>query len=149
MKPAFLLRALIAGFLAILAAPVPAARRDLDKLSFGTNYGSWKAEHGGFSGAGRRHPTKLTGSTSPSSPAGPTPATACCMTASKLDFSITANTLSRLTRSPAACRWWRSPPCSERSGGAADPSGSEGRKIEDLKPLTLLVSKEGMTTYFQ
>jgi len=71
--------------------------------------------------------------------------------AGKLDFFMSANTLQTFDAvTKQTCRWWRSPPCSRRIRRCCcfHPE-LKVTKIEDLKPLTLLVSKEGMTSYFQ
>ena len=92
MNPAFLLRALIAGFLAILAAPAPAGAQTLDKVSFGTNWVA-EAEHGGFFQALADGTYKAYGLDVTIEPGGPNTNNRLLLTAGKLDFSMTANTL--------------------------------------------------------
>ena len=92
MNPAFLLRALIAGFLVILALPVPAGAQTLDKVSFGTNWVA-EAEHGGFFQALADGTYKAYGLDVTIQPGGPNTNNRLLLTAGKLDFSITANTL--------------------------------------------------------
>ena len=149
MNPAFLLRALIAGFLAILAAPVPAGAQTLDKVSFGTNWVA-EAEHGGFFKALADGTYKAYGLDVTIEPGGPNTNNRMLLTAGKLDFSITANTLqsfdavaNNVPLVAVAAMFQKDPEVL-----LTHPEVKVAR-IEDLKPLTLLVSKEGMTTYFQ
>ena len=149
MNPAFLLRALIAGFLAILAAPAPAGAQTLDKVSFGTNWVA-EAEHGGFFQALADGTYKAYGLDVTIEPGGPNTNNRLLLTAGKLDFSITANTLqsfdavaNNVPLVAVAAMFQKDPEV------LLTHPEVKVAKIEDLKPLTLLVSKEGMTTYFQ
>ena len=149
MNPAFLLRALIAGFLAILAAPAPAGAQTLDKVSFGTNWVA-EAEHGGFFQALADGTYKAYGLDVTIEPGGPNTNNRLLLTAGKLDFYITANTLqsfdavaNNVPLVAVAAMFQKDPEVL-----LTHPEVKVAR-IEDLKPLTLLVSKEGMTTYFQ
>ena len=149
MNPAFLLRALIAGFLAILAAPAPAGAQTLDKVSFGTNWVA-EAEHGGFFQALADGTYKAYGLDVTIEPGGPNTNNRLLLTAGKLDFSMTANTLqsfdavaNNVPLVAVAAMFQKDPEVL-----LTHPEVKVAR-IEDLKPLTLLVSKEGMTTYFQ
>ena len=149
MNPAFLLRALIAGFLAILAAPAPAGAQTLDKVSFGTNWVA-EAEHGGFFQALADGTYKAYGLDVTIEPGGPNTNNRMLLTAGKLDFSMTANTLqsfdavaNNVPLVAVAAMFQKDPEV------LLTHPEVKVAKIEDLKPLTLLVSKEGMTTYFQ
>jgi NitT/TauT family transport system substrate-binding protein len=149
MNPAFLLRALILGFLAILGAPVPAGAQTLDKVSFGTNWVA-EAEHGGFFQALADGTYKAYGLDVTIEPGGPNTNNRMLLTAGKLDFYITANTLqsfdavaNNVPLVAVAAMFQRDPEV------LLTHPEVKVAKIEDLKPLTLLVSKEGMTTYFQ
>ena len=149
MNPAFLLRALIAGFLAILAAPAPAGAQTLDKVSFGTNWVA-EAEHGGFFQALADGTYKAYGLDVTIEPGGPNTNNRMLLTAGKLDFYMTANTLqsfdavaNNVPLVAVAAMFQRDPEV------LLTHPEVKVAKIEDLKPLTLLVSKEGMTTYFQ
>ena len=149
MNPAFLLRALIAGFLVILALPVPAGAQTLDKVSFGTNWVA-EAEHGGFFQALADGTYKAYGLDVTIQPGGPNTNNRMLLTAGKLDFSITANTLqsfdavaNNVPLVAVAAMFQKDPEV------LLTHPEVKVAKIEDLKPLTLLVSKEGMTTYFQ
>ena len=149
MNPAFLLRALIVGFLAILAASVPAGAQTLDKVSFGTNWVA-EAEHGGFFQALADGTYKAYGLDVTIEPGGPNTNNRMLLTAGKLDFYITANTLqsfdavaNNVPLVAVAAMFQKDPEV------LLTHPEVKVAKIEDLKPLTLLVSKEGMTTYFQ
>ena len=149
MNPAFLLRALIAGFLAILAAPAPAGAQTLDKVSFGTNWVA-EAEHGGFFQALADGTYKAYGLDVTIEPGGPNTNNRLLLTAGKLDFSMTANTLqsfdavaNNVPLVAVAAMFQKDPEVL-----LTHPEVKVAR-IEDLKPLTLLVSKEGVTSYFQ
>ena len=149
MNPAFLLRALIVGFLATLAAPVPAGAQTLDKVSFGTNWVA-EAEHGGFFQALADGTYKAYGLDVTIEPGGPNTNNRMLLTAGKLDFYITANTLqsfdaiaNNVPLVAVAAMFQKDPEV------LLTHPEVKVAKIEDLKPLTLLVSKEGMTTYFQ
>jgi NitT/TauT family transport system substrate-binding protein len=149
MNPAFLLRALIVGFLATLTAPVPAGAQTLDKVSFGTNWVA-EAEHGGFFQALADGTYKAYGLDVTIEPGGPNTNNRMLLTAGKLDFYITANTLqsfdavaNNVPLVAVAAMFQKDPEVL-----LTHPEVKVAR-IEDLKPLTLLVSKEGMTTYFQ
>jgi NitT/TauT family transport system substrate-binding protein len=149
MNPAFFPGALILGFLAILGAPVPAGAQTLDKVSFGTNWVA-EAEHGGFFQALADGTYKAYGLDVTIEPGGPNTNNRMLLTAGKLDFYITANTLqsfdavaNNVPLVAVAAMFQRDPEV------LLTHPEVKVAKIEDLKPLTLLVSKEGMTTYFQ
>jgi NitT/TauT family transport system substrate-binding protein len=149
MNPAFLLRALILGFLAIQAAPVPAGAQTLDKVSFGTNWVA-EAEHGGFFQALADGTYKAYGLDVTIEPGGPNTNNRMLLTAGKLDFYITANTIqsfdavaNNVPLVAVAAMFQKDPEV------LLTHPEVKVAKIEDLKSLTLLVSKEGMTTYFQ
>ena len=92
MNPAFLLRALTAGLLALPTALMPARAQTLDKVSFGTN---WVAdvEHGGFFQAAADGTCKKYGLDVTIVPGGPNTNNRILLTAGKIDFFMTANTL--------------------------------------------------------
>src|SRR3981081_3696848 len=92
MNPAFLTRALTAGLLALAAALMPARAETLDKVSFGTNWVA-EAEHGGFFQAVTDGTYKKYGLDVPIVPGGPNTNNRMLLTAGKLDFFMTANTL--------------------------------------------------------
>src|SRR6266704_3393883 len=92
MNPAFLLRALTAGLLALMAALMPARAETLDKVSFGTNWVA-EAEHGGFFQAVADGTYKKYGLDVTIVPGGPNENNRMLLIAGKLDFFMSANTL--------------------------------------------------------
>jgi NitT/TauT family transport system substrate-binding protein len=149
MNPAFLLRALTAGLLAVAAAFAPARAQTLDKVSFGTNWVA-EAEHGGFFQAVADGTYKNYGLDVTIVPGGPNNNNRMLLTAGKLDFFMSANTLQSFD---AVAN--KVPLVTVAAIFQKDPQvllthpEVKITKLEDLKPLTLLVSKEGMTSYFQ
>src|SRR3979490_536893 len=149
MNPAFLPRALTALLLAIFAAAAPARGQTLDKVSFGTNWVS-QAEHGGFfqavaDGTYRKYGLDVT-----IVPGGPNENNRMLLIAGKIDFFMAANTLmsfdavaNNVPVGTIATIFHNDPQVMLTQPDA------KVTKIEDLKPLTLFVSKEGMTSYFQ
>src|SRR5690348_8353174 len=90
MNRAFLPRALTAALLTLAAAP--ASAESLDKVSFGTNWVA-EAEHGGFFQAVADGTYKKYGLDVTIVPGGPNANNRILLTAGKLDFFMTANTL--------------------------------------------------------
>jgi NitT/TauT family transport system substrate-binding protein len=152
-------RALMAGLCAALLAAAPAVAQEkggdkggpdkLDKVSFGTNWVA-EAEHGGFfqavaDGTYRKYGLDVT-----IVPGGPNDNNRMLLIAGKIDFFMAANTLmsfDAITNNvpvvTIAAIFQKDPQVM-----LTHPDAKVG-KIEDLKPLTLFVSKEGMTSYFQ
>lgn len=134
---------------AVLALTPPAAAETLDKVSFGTNWVA-EAEHGGFfqalaDGTYRRYGLDVT-----IVPGGPNINNRILLIAGKLDFFMTANTLqsfdavaNKVPVIAVAAMFQKDPQVF-----LAHPE-SKVAKLEDLKPLTLFVSKEGIASYFQ
>ena len=149
MNPAFLPRALTAAVLAVIAALAPARAQTLDKVSFGTNWVA-EAEHGGFFQAVADGTYKSYGLDVTIVPGGPNNNNRMLLTAGKLDFFMSANTLQSFD---AVAN--KVPLVTVAAIFQKDPQvllthpEVKVTKLEDLKPLTLLVSKEGMTSYFQ
>jgi NitT/TauT family transport system substrate-binding protein len=149
MNPAFLPRALTAGLLALMAALMPARAETLDKISFGTNWVA-EAEHGGFfqavaDGTYRKYGLDVT-----IVPGGPNTNNRMLLVAGKLDFFMSANTLqsfdaitNKVPLVAVAAIFQRDPQVF-----LTHPE-SKISKLEELKPLTLLISKEGVASYFQ
>src|SRR5947208_15665364 len=92
MNPAFLPRALTATLLALLAAVAPVRGQTLDKVSFGTNWVA-EAEHGGFFQAVADGTYKNYGLDVTIVPGGPNNNNRMLLTAGKIDFFMSANTL--------------------------------------------------------
>jgi NitT/TauT family transport system substrate-binding protein len=149
MNPAFLLRALTAGLLAVVAALAPARAQTLDKISFGTNWVA-EAEHGGFFQAVADGTYKSYGLDVTIVPGGPNNNNRMLLTAGKIDFFMSANTLQSFDAVANNV-----PLVTVAAVFQKDPQvllyhpETKVTKLEDLKPLTLLVSKEGVTSYFQ
>ena len=150
MNPALLPRALTAAFVAVLVALSPAAAQTtLDKVSFGTNWVP-EAEHGGFFQALADGTYKNYGLDVTIVPGGPNDNNRILLIAGKLDFFMAANTLmsfdavaNNVPLVTVAAIFQKDPQVF-----LTHPE-SKVTKLEDLKPLTLLVSKEGITSYFQ
>ena len=150
MKLPVLSRALTAGLMAVLAAISPtAAQTALDKVSFGTNWVA-EAEHGGFFQALADGTYKNYGLDVTIVPGGPNNNNRMLLIAGKLDFFMSANTLQSFDAIANNV-----PVVEVAAIFQKDPQvfvthpESKVTKLEDLKPLTLFVSKEGITTYFQ
>jgi NitT/TauT family transport system substrate-binding protein len=149
MNPAFLPRALTAGLLALMAALFPARAQTLDKVSFGTNWVA-EAEHGGFFQAVADGTYKKYGLDVSIVPGGPNTNNRMLLTAGKLDFFMSANTLQSFDAVTN-----KVPLVTVAAIFQKDPlvllthPEIKINKLDDLKPLTLLVSKEGLASYFQ
>jgi len=147
--PRTLTAAATAAVLALMAALAPARGQTLDKVSFGTNWVA-EAEHGGFfqavaDGTYRKYGLDVT-----IVPGGPNTNNRMLLTAGKLDFFMSANTLQSFDAVTN-----KVPLVAVAAIFQKDPQvflthpEVKIAKLEDLKPLTLLVSKEGVTSYFQ
>ena len=150
MNPALLLRALTAGLVAVLMAILPAgAQTALDKVSFGTNWVA-EAEHGGFFQALADGTYKNYGLDVTIVPGGPNDNNRILLIAGKLDFFMAANTLMSFDAVTNNV-----PVLTVAAIFQKDPQvflthpESKVAKLEELKPLTLFVSKEGIASYFQ
>jgi NitT/TauT family transport system substrate-binding protein len=150
MNPVYLLRALIAGLVAALVAISPAgAQTALDKVSFGTNWVA-EAEHGGFFQALADGTYKKYGLDVTIVPGGPNDNNRMLLIAGKLDFFMAANTLMSFDAAANDV-----PVVTIAAIFQKDPQvflthpESKVAKLEELKPLTLFVSKEGISSYFQ
>jgi NitT/TauT family transport system substrate-binding protein len=147
MRARPLLRALTAVL--ALAAPFAASAERLDKVSFGTNWVA-EAEHGGFFQAVADGTYKAYGLDVTIVPGGPNVNNRALLLAGKLDFFMSANTLqsfdavaNNVPVVAIAAMFQKDPQVL-----LAHPE-SKVTKLEDLKPLTLFVSKEGVASYFQ
>ena len=150
MNPALLLRALTTGLVTLILAGSPAgAQTTLDKVSFGTNWVA-EAEHGGFFQAVADGTYSKYGLDVTIVPGGPNDNNRMLLIAGKIDFFMAANTLmsfdavtSHVPLVAIAAMFQKDPQVF-----LTHPE-SKVAKIEDLKPLTLFISKEGLTGYFQ
>jgi len=150
MNPALLTRALTLGLVALVMVISSAnAQTTLDKVSFGTNWVP-EAEHGGFFQAVADGTYAKYGLDVTIVPGGPNDNNRMLLIAGKLDFFMAANTLMSFD---AVAN--KVPVVSVAAIFQKDPqvllSHPESRiaKLEELKPLTLFVSKEGISSYFQ
>jgi NitT/TauT family transport system substrate-binding protein len=135
--------------LAAGASLASAGAQPLDKVSFGTNWVA-QAEHGGFyqalaDGTYRAHGLDVT-----IVPGGPNVNNRLLLPVGKLDFFMSANTLQSFDAVEQNI-----PTVAVAAMFQKDPQvlivhpDAGGEKFEDLKRLTLFVSKEGIVTYFQ
>src|SRR5260370_24344924 len=149
MNPALLPRALTVALLAVLVAIAPAGAQTLDKVSFGTNWVP-EAEHGGFFQALVDGTYKSYGLDVTIVPGGPNDNNGMLLIAGKLDFFMSATTLMSFDAVANNV-----PLLTVAAVFQKDPQiflthpESKVAKLEDLKPLTLFVSKEGISSYFQ
>jgi NitT/TauT family transport system substrate-binding protein len=154
MNPVLLPRALTAGLVAIMIslgmslAP-GRAQTALDKVSFGTNWVA-EAEHGGFFQAVADGTYKAYGLDVTIVPGGPNDNNRLLLIAGKLDFFMAANTLmsfdavaNNVPVVTIAAMFQKDPQV------LLSHPESKITKLEELKPLTLFVSKEGISSYFQ
>jgi len=138
-------RALIA--LALLA--VPAQAQPLDKVSFGTNWVA-EAEHGGFYQAVADGTYQKYGLEVTIVPGGPQVNNRLLLLGRKIDFFMSANSLQgfdavaqNIPTVAVAAVFQKDPQVMLAHPGAGVET------FEDLKKVTLLVSSEGLQSYFQ
>jgi NitT/TauT family transport system substrate-binding protein len=154
MNPALLPRALTAGLVALAMSLVMSlslghAQTALDKVSFGTNWVA-EAEHGGFFQAVADGTYKAYGLDVTIVPGGPNDNNRLLLIAGKIDFFMAANTLMSFDAVANNV-----PVVTIAAMFQKDPQvllthpESKVTKLEELKPLTLFVSKEGISSYFQ
>src|SRR5437764_5049094 len=149
MAPAIAFRIAVIGVAFAAAATSQTAAQGLDKVSFGTNWVA-EGEHGGFyqalaDGTYRKYGLDVT-----IVPGGPSVNNRILLPVGKIDFFMSANLLQAFD---AVAQ--KVPTISVAAMFQKDPqvllahpdAGVE--KFEDLKKLTLFVSKEGIATYFQ
>ena len=137
-----------AGLAAALALSAGLAQ-PLDKVSFGTNWVA-QAEHGGFYQALADGTYKTYGLDVSIVPGGPNVNNRLLLPVGRLDFYMSANSLQsfdaveqKIPTIAVAASFQKEPQVL-----IAHP-GQGVEKLEDLKKLTLFVSKEGIATYFQ
>jgi NitT/TauT family transport system substrate-binding protein len=125
------------------------AQTVLDKVSFGTNWVP-EAEHGGFFQALADGTYKKYGLDVTIVPGGPNDNNRMLLIAGKLDFFMAANTLMSFDAVANNV-----PVVTVAAIFQKDPQvfvthpESDITRLEQLKPLTLFVSKEGISSYFQ
>jgi NitT/TauT family transport system substrate-binding protein len=159
MNPALLPRALTAGLVALVTTLVMSilvmsispgrAQTALDKVLFGTNWVA-EAEHGGFFQAVADGTYKANGLDVTIVPGGPNDNNRMLLIWGKLDFFMAANTLMSFDAVTNNV-----PVVTVAAMFQKDPQvllthpEAKITKLEELKPLTLFVSKEGISSYFQ
>jgi NitT/TauT family transport system substrate-binding protein len=149
MRLIHLWRALTVALCPVFIAGQPARAETLDKVTFGTNWVA-EAEHGGFFQAVADGTYQKYGLDVTIVPGGPNENNRMLLIAGKIDFFMAANTLmsfdavaNNVPVVTIAAIFQKDPQVMLTQPDA------KVTKIEDLKPLTLFVSKEGMTSYFQ
>jgi len=142
-------RVLVAFLLFAATAVGPASAETLDKVTFGSNWVA-EAEHGGFyqalaDGTYRKYGLDVT-----ILPGGPNANNRMLLLVDKIDFYLSANTLQgfdavehNVPTVELAAMFQKDP----QVFIAHPDQGIE--KFDDLKKLTLFVSREGMATYYQ
>src|SRR5579872_7234551 len=138
-----------AAFILVALSLSAASAQTLNNVRFGTNWVA-EGEHGGFYQALADGTYKKYGLDVTIVPGGPNVNNRILMTSGKIDFFMSANTLqefdavaNNIPTVAIAAMFQKDPQVL-----LAHPE-SNVKKLEDLKPLTLFVSKEGMATYFQ
>jgi NitT/TauT family transport system substrate-binding protein len=144
-----MLRFAAAAAAVALAPSVPAAAQTLEKVSFGTNWVA-QAEHGGFYQAVADGTYKKYGLDVTIVPGGPNVNNRILLPVGKIDFFMSANTLQafdaveqKIPTVVVAAMFQKDPQVLL----AHPDQGIE--KFEDLKKLTLYISKEGLAGYYQ
>src|SRR6201989_229744 len=150
MKDPYLSPAFMVLLVAMMASVSPGyAQATLDKVSFGTNWVA-EAEHGGFFQAVADGTYAKYGLDVTIVSGGPNENNRMLLIAGKLDFFMAANTLMSFDAVANDV-----PVVTVAAIFQKDPQvlrtypEYEITKLEELKPFTLFVSKEGMSSYFQ
>lgn len=149
MAQALLSRTLMAALLIAGGMVSAATAQTLDKVSFGTNWVA-EAEHGGFFQAVADGTYKRYGLDVTIVPGGPNENNRMLLISGKLEFFMAANTLMSFDAVANNV-----PVVSIAAMFQKDPQvflthpESGITKLEELKPLTLFVSKEGISSYYQ
>src|SRR5712671_7528423 len=142
-----LLTWIVSAWLAL--ATSPAVAQTLDKVSFGTNWVA-EAEHGGHyqalvDGTYIKHGLDVT-----IVPGGPQVNNRILLPVGKLDFFMSANTLQSLDAVEQNIPTLTVAAMFQKDPQVLMAHPDQGiDKFEDLKKLTLFISKEGLASYFQ
>src|SRR5262245_37587987 len=140
--------AIAAAAAGLFSAPA-AAQQNLDKVSFGTNWVA-EAEHGGHyqalaDGTYRRYGLDVT-----IVPGGPNVNNRLLLPVGKLDFFMSANTLQSFDAVERNIPTLAVAAMFQKDPQVLIAHPDQGiDKFEDLKNLTLFISKEGLASYFQ
>src|SRR5262245_41139028 len=149
MVAARLKRVALAVAAASLFCTPAAAQQKLDKVSFGTNWVA-EAEHGGYyqalvDGTYRRYGLDVT-----IVPGGPNVNNRILLPVGKLDFFMSANTLQSFDAVERNIPTLTVAAMFQKDPQVLIAHPDQGiDKFEDLKKLTLFISKEGLASYFQ
>jgi NitT/TauT family transport system substrate-binding protein len=141
--------ALYVASLAIALFAAPAAGQPLDKVSFGTNWVA-EAEHGGFyqavvDGTYRAYRLDVT-----IVPGGPNVNNRILVPVGKLDFFMSANTVQSFDAVAQNIPTLAVAAIFQKDPQILMTHPDQGiEKLEDLKQLTLFISREGLASYFQ
>jgi NitT/TauT family transport system substrate-binding protein len=140
---------IVAGLLLAILATADAGAQPLDKVSFGTNWVA-QGEHGGFYQALADDTYRKYGLDVTIVQGGPNVNNRLLLPAGRLDFYMSANSLQsfdaveqNVPTVAVAAMFQKEPQVLI----AHPDQGIE--KLEDLKKLTLFISKEGIASYFQ
>jgi NitT/TauT family transport system substrate-binding protein len=137
-----------AGLATALAASATLAQ-PLDRVSFGTNWVA-EAEHGGFYQALADGTYKKFGLDVTIVPGGPNVNNRILLPVGKLDFFMSANTLQSFDAVEQNVPTIAVAAMFQKDPQVLIAHPNQGiNSFEDLKKLTLLVSREGLATYFQ
>jgi NitT/TauT family transport system substrate-binding protein len=141
------MKKIVAILLAFAAGLTAAQAQKLDKVRFGTNWVA-EAEHGGFYQALADGTYKKYGLDVTIVPGGPNVNNRILLPVGKIDFFMSANSLQTFDAVEHNI-----PTIAVAASFQKDPqvliARPEVKKFEDLKKLTLFISKEGMVTFFQ
>ncbi len=130
-------------------ATVPARSQALDKVTFGTNWVA-EGEHGGFyqalaDGTYRRYGLDVT-----ILPGGPNVNNRILLPVGKIDFFMSANTLQSFDAVDQNIPTLAVAAMFQKEPQVLIAHPDQGiDKFQDLKKLTLFISKEGLATYYQ
>ncbi|MGY3448702.1 ABC transporter substrate-binding protein [Bradyrhizobium sp. USDA 4353] len=149
MAQSLLARTLMAALLVAGGMVSAVQAQTLDKVSFGTNWVA-EAEHGGFFQAVADGTYKRYGLDVTIVPGGPNENNRMLLISGKIEFFMAANTLMAFDAVANNV-----PVVSIAAMFQKDPQvflthpESKVTKLEELKPLTMFVSKEGISSYYQ
>ena len=141
--------AALAGMAAAAAAIGPAGAQTLDKVAFGTNWVA-EAEHGGFyqalaDGTYRKYGLDVT-----IVPGGPSVNNRILLAVGKIDFFLSANTLQAFDAVAQNVPTLEVAALFQKDPQVLIAHPGQGiEKFQDLKNLTLFISREGMASYYQ
>lgn len=131
-----------------IALASPCVAQPLDKVSFGTNWVA-QAEHGGFYQALADGTYKKYGLDVTIVPGGPNVNNRILLPVGKIDFFMSANSLQSFNAVEQNVPTIAVAAIFQKEPQVLMAHPDQGiDKFEDLKRLTLLVSKEGLVTYF-